>query len=65
MTDRGNERPSLAAKVIFALIIVLGIGVIWLGIEGMRKELPAPPRGGQALPGAAVERQLAPGQPQQ
>ncbi|MEG3086079.1 hypothetical protein [Sphingomonas sp. PB4P5] len=65
MTDRGNKRPSLAAKVIFALIVVLGIGVLWLGIQGMRKETRSPPRGSQALPGVAAERQFAPGEPQQ
>jgi biotin transporter BioY len=65
MSDRGNKRPSLAVKVIVALIVVLGIGVLWLGIQAMQKEPHSPRQGSQALPGAAAERQLAPGQPKQ
>jgi hypothetical protein len=63
MSDRGNKRPSLAVKVIVALIVVLG--VLWLGIQAMQKEPHSPRQGSQALPGAAAERQLAPGQPKQ
>ena len=63
MTNRGNKRPSLAAKAIFALIVVLGIGALWLGIQGMRKEPRSPPRGSQALPSAAAETQIAPDRP--
>jgi hypothetical protein len=60
---RGNKRPNVVAKAIFALIVVLVIAVTWFGIQGMRKEPQSPPRGSQALPGAAAERQIAPAGP--
>lgn len=55
MGDRGNERPGWVAKIIFALVVVTGMLILWLGVRGFQKEPDGPPRGSQMLPGQAAE----------
>lgn len=55
MHRRGNKPVGIAAKTIFALIVMMVAVAIWLGVRGLRKEPNGPPLGSQSLPAQAAQ----------
>jgi predicted lipid-binding transport protein (Tim44 family) len=55
MRRRGNKPVSIAAKIIFLLIVLMIGVVIWSGIRGLQKEPRGPPRGSQSMPAQAAQ----------
>ena len=64
MGGRGNKRPGVVAKIIFASTVAMAAVALWLGIVGIQKEPRGPGRGDQALPARAAAEQLSPTHPQ-
>lgn len=55
MHVRGNKPASTAAKVIMALVVIVGVATAAIAIYAVSRE-PATKRGAQAMPGQVAEQ---------